>query len=176
MKLQILNSSGRIGVAMCFTSLLSPCLTAEELQHRSRPTAALLERQLPIGHLGEPLGVLVEVQGFYEVKLDPPGRVSKISPPTMLHIETVNGRKLRNATAFTFAKDSLYRAVKPSDGEKFRLLGYETGFFTGLVEGTADLEVVAARPARGDFRYQRRFVVMKDVLKNISERDAIRLR
>jgi hypothetical protein len=100
------------------------------------PTKSLAVDELSnakvVGRLGQPLGTIVTIEGVYDV----PKKITKSFGFTMV-INSVNGKELKTSVAFerhTWEPYlDQYKAVR--GGNAFRLVGYETGAYSGYIPG-----------------------------------------
>jgi hypothetical protein len=97
-----------------------------------------LEKQLPVGHLGVPLGTVVRVTG--EAFDGDTTKMKAYSGETLLRVATVNGKELAQPVVFEFerAPDSV---KKPAPGDKFDYYVHEYGEFDGLVTTPKELNI-----------------------------------
>ena len=117
-----------------------------------------LQSRPMIGELGQPLGTVVTIEGrfkdmtFTRVKADD-GRIVMIA-------EAVNGNLLNGPKRFDFRRPNWdERDLKPEDGERFRITGYEAGGFLGHVEGESDHERMWAAQTFEPFGFRSSFHV-----------------
>lgn len=116
-----------------------------------------LERQLPVGHLGVPLGKVVRVTG--EAFDGSTTRLRADLGKTLLQIVTVNGTKLAEPVVFEFlrAPDSV---KKPAAGERFDYYVHEYGHFDGVVTPPEELGIKGSGPMANDGFYYRRYITV----------------
>ena len=91
---------------------------------------AELERGSVVGHLGQPLGKIVTIQGIVA-----DGRFTRAKADegeTLLRVRTVNGQRLREEWLFHFQCSPWATVGKPRVDTEFNYLGYETGGYSGI--------------------------------------------
>jgi hypothetical protein len=115
-----------------------------------------LEKQLPVGHLGVPLGTVVRVTG--EAFDGDTTKEKAYSGKTFLRVATVNGKELAESVVFEFlhAADSV---KKPAPGDKFDYYVHEYGEFDGLVTPPKELGINMPLMAGTVFGYRRHLTV-----------------
>jgi hypothetical protein len=150
----------RLPFLLAVPAFLAVIASAQGPARQKPPTAdpapptvdAFAGKQLPVGHLGEPLGTVVRVTG---IAID--GDTLKFkaaSGKTYLRIATVNGKELERPIDFEF-----YRAPeevkKPAAGEKFDYYVHEYGHFDGEVTPPKELGIKDVPVANDGFHYRR---------------------
>jgi hypothetical protein len=117
---------------------------------------ASLENQLPVGHLGVPLGTVVRVTGKAfdgsETKL------KSDAGKTLIRIVTVNGKELAEPVDFEFLRASK-SVKKPAPGEKFDYYVHEYGEIDGVVTPPKELGIEDVLVAHDGFHYRRHLTV-----------------
>jgi hypothetical protein len=83
-----------------------------------------------IGTLGKPLGTVVTVEGV--VAPDDERRLKSDEGETLLKISKVTGEPLHHEVILHFRLLSFVSIEIPKPGDHFKLVGYETGGFTGI--------------------------------------------
>jgi hypothetical protein len=97
----------------------------------SMPTAKTTDfnQQPPIGELGQPLGKITTIAGTVrQAALG--AKASKLD--LVLSVEAVNDHFLPKPVTIPFQIFETAKVVKPTFGQAFRYVGYETGGFTGV--------------------------------------------
>jgi hypothetical protein len=115
-----------VGFLTLLVSLRGICAWADEKPIR----AGELNTRGVLGDLGHPLGTVVTVEGVvadenYRMRKEDGGE-------TLLRIQKVNGKALKNEVVFRFRCFRFVEVKKPAAGSKFRYVGYETGEYTGI--------------------------------------------
>ena len=163
-------------VAMILLSLVACQSQGKDSPDIERITVEDLSKRPPIGRLGKPLGTLVTIEGVYVLEPDgksDPRRAMTKEAWRRFRIETVDGKRLPKPVDYEIVRDRLIRKMKPRNGERFKLLGFESGHFYGAPEEAEDLLTdTIARRNPVPFRFETVFQAVKDEIKNISERDA----
>ncbi|MBP3957481.1 hypothetical protein J8F10_19715 [Gemmata sp. G18] len=120
-------------------------------------SVASLEDQLPVGHLGVPLGTVVRVTGE---ALDGSTTGAKADAgKTLLRIVAVNGKELAKPVVFEFLRAP--KDVKePKAGEKIDYYVHEYGEFDGVVTPPKELGIEGPLMIANDgFHYRRHLTV-----------------
>jgi hypothetical protein len=133
-----------------------PLTPAKPPAEAKRTLVASLEEQLPVGHLGVPLGTVVRVTGE---ALD--GGTTKVKADegkTLLRIVTVNGKELAEPVVFAFLR-ARKDVKKPAPGEKFDYYVHEYGEFDGVVTPPKELGIETFQVANDGFHYRRHLTV-----------------
>ena len=127
-----------------------PPITIDDLN--SRPV---------IGYLGQPLGKIVTIDGTI---YDEDQEHRKAPRGNLLDVSHVDGVPLKQVRRIDFRADAFVDVKKDqfSDGDRFRLVGYEDGGFSGPPNGVFDYVGPYATVGRY-FRTQ--FVVLKSEFK-----------
>lgn len=114
-------------------------------------SVARFAQPLPVGYLGVPLGTVVRVTGM---AIDGTTLLWKTyDGKTMLHIETVNGKRLARPVDFEFFRaDNEVR--KPAFGERFDYYVHEYGHFDGVVTPPKELGIPTVLVANDGFHYR----------------------
>lgn len=133
-----------------------PPATANPATEAKPVTVAALERQLPLGHLGVPLGTVVRVTG--EVLDGRATRRKGDEGKTLLRIVTVNGKKLPQSVDFEFGRAAA-TVKKPAPGDPFDYYAHEYGEFDGVVEPPKELGLESVKLAHDGFHYRPRLTV-----------------
>jgi hypothetical protein len=120
-------------------------------------SVASFSEQLPVGHLGVPLGTVVRVTG---VAVD--GNTTEMKAyagKTLLRVGTVNGKELVEPVVFEFGRAAA-TVKKPAPGDKFDYYAHEYGEFDGLVAPPKELGIDSPpRLAGTAFGYRRHLTV-----------------
>jgi hypothetical protein len=109
-----------------------------------RASVQTFNQQMPAGYLGHPLGTVVRVTGVC-VDGDTVGKLH--AGEAVLHIETVNGRKLPEPVEVVFDRAAA-EVPRPKPGQRFDYYVHEYGHFDGRV--TAPEEARAAGDYSGN--------------------------
>jgi hypothetical protein len=113
-----------------------------------------------IGTLGKPLGTVVRIDGA--AVDDGYRRLKSDEGETLLKIEKVDGRKPAGEVIIRLMPSALASITCPKTGQRFSLIGYETGGFTGI-PGEAFKYIPQA--ATAGFQFETHFEALKDCLK-----------
>jgi hypothetical protein len=129
---------------------------ARPLVEAQRATVESLEKQMPIGLLGVPLGTVVRVTG--EVFDGDETRCKADAGKTFLRVATVNGGKLAEPVVFEFLRAPA-AVKKPTAGTSFDYYVHEYGAFDGVVEPPKELGIETPEIAHDGFYYRRALTV-----------------
>jgi hypothetical protein len=119
-------------------------------------SVASLENQLPVGHLGVPLGTVVRVTG--EAFSGDTTRRKADMGKTLLRIDKVNGKLLAKPVVFAFLRAPA-SVKKPIPGEKVDYYAHEYGEFDGVVTPPKELGIEQVVFAHDGFYYRRHLSV-----------------
>lgn len=119
-------------------------------------TVESLEKQMPVGLLGVPLGTVVRVTG---VAFDGNETRAKLDAgKTLLRIMEVDSKKLAKPVVFEFFRAAA-SVKKPAADTKFDYYVHEYGEFDGVVEPPKELGIKEEIVAHDGFGYRRRLTV-----------------
>lgn len=121
-----------------------------------RVTVESLEKQMPAGLLGVPLGTVVRVTG--EAFDGDETRRKADAGKTLLRVAMVNGKKLVDPVVFEFLRAPA-SVKKPTAGSSFDYYAHEYGAFDGVVEAPKELGIEDPRIAHDGFHYRRALTV-----------------
>jgi hypothetical protein len=118
--------------------------------------AAELQKRGVSGRLSRALGTIVTVKGT--VVANRSRRKADAGVPSVLRIAKVNGKRLKQPVTYRFrlAHDWV-KVPAPKVGQKFHLIGFETGAFVGSPEG--EFKHVPAYTTTG-FHFETTFLVL----------------
>jgi hypothetical protein len=112
------------------------------------------------GRLGHRLGTIITIQGEVVNPTDPPSKLDL--GQTLLEVRAVNGILLVKPTIIYFTPFRFSEVQKPSVGTKFEYIGYETGGYSGIVDG--EFDYIPAYASTG-YSFTTSFLILRDKLK-----------
>ncbi len=110
-----------------------------------------------IGFLGYPLGEIVTIEGI--VADEEYTRRKADTGETLLRVQAVNGKSLKQEAIFHFDPVQGADIKKPPAGIRFKYIGYETGGFSGLPEKAFDY--IPRLQTKG-YSFTTSFVILRD--------------
>lgn len=144
-----------VAASACLAAIAWAQTTAKPTAEAKSISVESLENQLPVGHLGVPLGTVVRVTG--EVYDYTPRRKADWGK-TLLRIVTVNGKELATPVVFEFLRAPA-SVQKPALGDRFDYYVHEYGEFDGVVVPPTELGIEHVMVAHDGFHYRRHLTV-----------------
>jgi hypothetical protein len=127
----------------------------------NRASVTDFDQTPPIGVLGYPLGQITTISGVVQqAALD----TKSTSSDLLLKVEAINDRPLPKPVLMPFTIFETAQIAKPTLGQSFRYMGYETGGFTGVP--SAAFKLVPA-VATTNHHFEAIYQILREDLKQV---------